>query len=109
MEKEKSIKELAKDLCNDCANGCDCKYYKNNEVCDAALDQARGLYNEGYIKEKRGKWLQEWELEKGFEDNSEIPYIKCSLCGNVEWHLEIGRNTLPNYCSNCGAKMVGDS
>lgn len=56
---------------------------------------------------KHGEWIQGWELEKGFEDNDEIPYIKCSLCGKTEWHIDKERNTTPNYCSDCGAKMDG--
>ena len=56
---------------------------------------------------KHGEWVQEWELEKGFEDNDEIPYIKCSLCGHIEWGIEKELYETPNYCSNCGALMDG--
>lgn len=59
------------------------------------------------VEVKHGKWIQEWELEKGLEDNDEIPYIKCSLCGHIEWNIDKERNTTPNHCSECGAKMDG--
>lgn len=57
----------------------------------------------------RGQWIQGYELEKGFEDNDEIPYVKCSICSHIEWHLDIeykGTVDFPlHYCPNCGAKM----
>ena len=59
------------------------------------------------VEVKHGEWVQEWELEKGLEDNDEIPYIKCSLCGHTEWYIDKERDTTPNYCSDCGAKMGG--
>ncbi len=56
---------------------------------------------------KHGEWIQEWELEKGLEDNDEIPYIKCSLCGHMEWGIDKEMDITPNYCNECGAKMDG--
>ena len=56
---------------------------------------------------KHGEWIQEWELEKGLEDNDEIPYIKCSLCGHMEWGIDKEMDITPNYCNECGAKMGG--
>ena len=61
------------------------------------------------VEAKHGEWIQEWELEKGLEDNDEIPYIKCSLCGHTEWCIDKERDATPNYCSDCGAKMKNGS
>lgn len=55
-----------------------------------------------------GEWIQDWVLEKGWEDNSEIPFIHCSACEHKEWHYDTelcGPEETPNYCPNCGAKM----
>jgi DNA-directed RNA polymerase subunit RPC12/RpoP len=61
-----------------------------------------------YKEVKHGEWMQEWEHQRLMEDYDEIPYIKCSLCGQVVWNLDKERNTTPNYCENCGAKMDGE-
>lgn len=58
---------------------------------------------------KRGKWVQDWEHQRLIDDYDEIPYVKCSLCGQVEWYIDKERDTTPNYCPNCGASMRGDA
>jgi hypothetical protein len=57
------------------------------------------------------RWKQGYELVRGMEDNSELPYVACSNCGQTEYGADLEDYTdyddLPNYCPNCGAKMDG--
>ena len=92
--------------CKDCIHE---KVCKNAYLFKVTPPNVCGFFkNKADVAEvKHGEWIQEWELEKGLEDNDEIPYIKCSLCGHIEWNIDKERNTTPNYCSKCGAKMDG--
>ena len=57
------------------------------------------------VEVKHGKWIQDWKLERLVDDYDETPYVKCSLCGYEVWGLDKERDTTPNYCEDCGAKM----
>ena len=74
-------------------------FFPDNEDCPHFKNKT------DYAEVEHGEWIQEWELEKCFEDNDEIPYIKCSLCGHMEWGIDKERDITPDYCSDCGAKM----
>lgn len=76
-------------------------------IAGSIINNKEVLPTADVVEVKHGEWIQEWELEKGFEDNDEIPYIKCSLCGHMEWGIDKERDITPNYCSDCGAKMDG--
>jgi hypothetical protein len=47
MSREKQIEEMARVMCEDCADYGDCKY----NICDAVRDSAKTLYNAGYSKQ----------------------------------------------------------
>ena len=87
--------------------------YKDDDCCTTEgevvilLKRLAELETADVEEVKHGEWLQDWEHQRLMEDYDEIPYIKCSLCGQVVWNLDKERNTTPNYCENCGAKMDG--
>lgn len=54
MSKEKQIEEMAKIMCEDCADYGDCKF---DGVCNAVLESADTLYRAGYRKQKEGEWI----------------------------------------------------
>ena len=107
MEREKQIEEMAKFICNACemGGGFDgkCAMDNNYKRCGICIETAEALYNAGYRKEKQGKW----EIK---HDDYDCLYIMCSACKNEFYPLDDDSlNLLPNYCLNCGARMVGDS
>jgi hypothetical protein len=51
MSKEKQIEEMARLICEGCADHGDCKY----DICDMILDEANRLYNAGY--RKQSEWI----------------------------------------------------
>ncbi len=101
--------------CKDCFHYEACKgtYYEVKEqgefdgemYAECGCDDFKSVADVEEVK--HGEWIQEWELEKGLEDNDEIPYIKCSLCGHMEWGIDKEMDITPNYCNECGAKMDG--
>ena len=46
-----------------------------------------------YEDRLQGEWIQ-------VQDN--VDHYKCSICGDHDFY----ENWIPNYCPNCGAKMV---
>lgn len=92
-DKQKNILEMTKDICrvkHNCNDPCN-----PISACDA-LKYAERAYEEGYRKQKKGKWVNHWS--KVFE----CSYPVCSECGERAPHQREW-----NYCPYCGAKMKG--
>ena len=91
MSKEKQIEEMALVMCMDCATytkGC------KHHPCDAVLDNAATLYNEGYRKQSVGEWVTKGDIFKTYH---------CSVCNySVDYPKQ-----KTTYCPECGAKLKG--
>lgn len=67
----------------------------NDLWLEDAQEIAEALYNAGYRKQKKGKWI----VSGMFDD-----FLKCSSCGYQQpWQTAIAYK----YCADCGAKMKG--
>ena len=84
-----------------------CNTCKANKVCDHTkygFENCNNYIPEDAVEAKPGKWKRRMDPELDCE------CITCSACGeefcppNNEWVFY----DLPNYCSNCGAKMKGN-
>ena len=97
---KQQIEEMAKVLCEDCANDTSpCRLTKEGRMCDAVMEQAEALYNAGYRKQSEGEWIEHIEKPSWWEDDVEVFY-ECSVCNT--------QSPAPTkYCPNCGAKMKG--
>ena len=94
MSKEKQIDEMAKAICEHyikggCGRCPDC-------ICEG---DALKLYNAGYRKQKKGKWIKVKMHKECSECHYHDPYQKIK----AGYHLQ----DLTAYCPNCGAKMKG--
>ena len=83
---EKQIEEMAKIMCKECGKSLGpCEGY----MCEASLQQAKALYEEGCRMQSEGEWEQ-----------SGLSNPKCSLCRTYNYEKS-------NYCPKCGAHMKG--
>ena len=94
MSREKQIKEIAKDLCqNSMCNHddwCDCDL-PDDCYCSRSVRLALNLYNKGYRKQIEGEW----------DENG-----RCTNCG---WYMPFdseGNAFETLYCPHCGADMM---
>lgn len=106
----KQIEEMAKLMCEGCADHGDCKY----DICDMLLHEANRLYNAGYRKQIEGEWQIKAETYQMIDDYDEELFVECPFCQrrfyvpyefDDEKIFKYAREHYP-YC-NCGAKMKG--
>lgn len=84
MSKEKQIEEIASVLYE--------SDYKRNVVICGIETVAEDLYNAGYRKQSKGKWVKATPYSQEY----------CNQCGLTPKTI-FGK--LPPFCPNCGAKM----
>lgn len=87
------------------------RYIDADAVCDKC-PIPKGKYNcqlcdvgdaptADVVEVKHGRWIIG-------EDEAEYEYGVCSVCDHREWDaFAYGRDRVPNYCPNCGARMDG--
>lgn len=52
-------------------------------------------------------WVQGYEIQNTGEDYDLTPYGTCSRCGHIEYGIDVEKyETMPNYCSECGARLA---
>lgn len=88
----KQIEDMARTLCGEMEN--DCQKCDSCDMCEFLIETSV-LYNAGYRKQSKGKWVCKW---KSTFPQYEPSVYACSVCGYE-------RTVLYNYCPNCGAKM----
>ena len=96
MDKEKRIKEMAKDI-GDSIMFDDFDFEMHEKTKIIAKRAAEKMAVKGYRKQKEGEWI-----------SNELGGYKyafyCSECGWVDGYPFNDRH---KYCPNCGAKMKG--
>lgn len=97
MNKDKQIEEMARLMCEGCADYGDCKY----DICDATLDEAERLYNAGYRKQSGG----EWKIMKMGDGEKVRTCSSCLISQSVSVYKG---KVMFRYCPYCGAKMDGE-
>ena len=97
MEQEKQIREMARDICENCRTLTKC----DKDICTMAYKTTEHLIEKGWKKETQGEWIEHIEKCSWLEDDVEV-YYNCSVCGTSHWSIT------PPYCPNCGAKMRGE-
>lgn len=86
MSKEKQIEEMAR-IIDD-----------NHGFIVSSVETAEKLYNAGYRKQSKGKWVL---VGNG---NGRAIHWKCSVCGYETLDVSNGDT---NFCPNCSADMRG--
>ena len=84
--------------------GCDaCNNYGGARCRACTWDDAMDIVDELPAVDAapvvHGRWIDNGKYAKGTISRS------CSNCGDIQVHYE---KYIPNYCPNCGAKMMGD-
>lgn len=95
MNEQQQIEEFVDDLM-----ACHTEFYDNAELYTDYYDMARNLAAKGYVKQRRGTWIDLGDQRCQCSECGSVRYGNSKAC-IIEYHLA-------PYCEKCGAFMQDD-